>query len=826
MATGHRGLACLVFMCIAIAWRSLVFLGWSSFEQPCVRQNGIVVSRHQPLSRQGIMGIPSIAVEEESRVLELEPSQHFAPLGPSTLAGNLGTTAGSAVRDTFAVRLRATSQEAGQSGKMKEVPDAPEIIVYGRDSCVWCSTLSSEYDTHGIAYRKVDVADRLGRKEMWSKVRSAGLGRGRISLPVVEIAGTLRVRPSAADVKQILAIPKPACEEIDDLKPACEEIDDADESISGASSEDPIINMFGSVNGDEAKEMFQEVDGNTHERVDVDEDYVDEDVKWPFSNSIGDEVEELKFAPGQKVVVLAPPAMAGRQGTIHGSASGDMFAVQLESGRIFNIPTEVLRDANQPGVPGFLRKLLKNAKRASGLGTFRKVLSGWKQSLGRQARKWKQSLGTRARKFKQSSERQEEIVHEPSMLSPDKGKNKDMGEMEFAPGEKVVVLGPPAAAGKTASVLSRVPGGEYDVQFETGTVFRVVPSSLQPLSDGSALAAEGGAGDGDGSGKDRSGIGGGGEGVPPGNAGSDQADPESGDGALPLWLEVAILVTLMIMFSTRRGRRNHSRSRVDRQWFVHAGAPASIDPMLALIVFVATVSAVLLSKLALWTRREMPGILKSFASCFRAVLASKPEAVEQVKIEAAATSELQETVGSHLQSVGLIVVGFIVFLIGVVVIIATVRKHIARLGKDKRNKDLAVIQERRILRVIEPEAEQPPKPHEDSPEVHFRCIMLVAKCRLFLAGDCESTGSWDPGNSIVELKSDQQSHPFWIGTWYPRAESSAREFEFKLVLVRPDGQLLWEDVETRKLLVSPRERLIVDITFNDAGMQVSSRAGR
>lgn len=826
MATGHRGLACLVFICIAIASRSSVFLGWSSIEQPGARPNRIAGSRHQPLSRQGISSIAAevesrknIAAEENGDILELLPSRHLVLLGPSKFTGNWGTAAGSAYDRNFAARLRAISQAAGQSAEMnrdiESLPalGAPEVIMYVREQCWWCVNLSSEYDKLDIEYRKVDVADRLSRKEMWSKVRSAQLGRGRISLPVVDIAGTLRVRPSAADVKQILTVhyeggAKADEKEAADLKAACEEIDDADNGISSACSEELIINKVGGVDGDEAQEMLQGEDENTNECVDVDENF-----RWPSSNSIDDEVAELKFLPGQDVVVLAPPKLAGTQGTIRGPASGDMFEVRLESGRIFNIPTENLRDAKQAGGLGFLRKLFKNAKRATGLGMFRRVLSRFKQSLGRQARRLAAAVSGVPADAQAS--KKAKVVREPATPPVATEKAADMDEMELTPGKKVVVLGPPAIAGMKASVLSRAPGGEYDVQFETGSVFRMPASSFQALSDESALAAEGGSGAGDGSGKDRSDIGGGGEGVPPGNAKSDQADPESGGGGVPLWLEVAILVTLMVMFSKRRGRSNHNRSRVDRQWFAHTGAPASMDPMLALIVFVATVSAVLITKLVLWARGEMPGILQNVASCFRAVLASISETVEQGKIEAVTTSEVQETAGSHLLSVG-----FLVLLIVVAVIIATVRKHMARLGKDKY-KELAVIQERRILRLIEPEAEEPPKPHEDSPEVHFRCIMLVAKCRLFLAGDCESTGSWDPGNSIVELKTDQLSHPFWTGKWHPRAESSSREFQFKLVLVRPDGQLLWEDVETRKLHVSPREKLSVEITFNRAGIQVT-----
>lgn len=682
----------------------------------------------------------------------------------------------------------------------------PEVILYSRDSCQWCSSLSAEYQKHGIKYRKVDITDKPNQREMWSKVRAAGLKGGRIGLPVVDIAGTVRVRPTAADVEKILSISGVRLrggagdEVIADLAAASRKISDVDKGIGSAVSEDSLNDKLNSFKEDEAQETLWE---GSNGRADADEKLE------PASSDSGCDAVKDEFLPGQEVVVLAPPTLAGDKGTINGPILGDTVAVRLRSGSIFQIPTKDLRDVNQAAGPGFLRKLFNYAKRATRSGMIQKLVSRFQKGTGRQ-------VGMEGQVEAQDTKPQ--AARESKTSSSATEKAASMDEMELAPGQRVVVLGPPAAAGKKASVLSRVPGGEFEVQFEGGGVFKIAASNLEALSDGSTHAVGGGgAGTGDGSGKDRSGKGGGGEGLPPGNTENSKPDPESGGAAWLWWLAFTVLATLMVISSwKRRGRRNHSPSRVGRRPFVHTGTPASMDPMLALLVLVSAVSAVLIIKLVLWAREDMPGILESVVSCLRAKLASIFEVMGQADIEVLSAPEVPELAGSRMHLVGLLLC-FVV----VAIIAATWRKRKGWLGKDKsKDSDLAVVQKRRILRHIEPEAEEAPKPHADSPEVHFRCIMLVAKCRLFVAGNCESLGGWDIGNSIFELKSDDLSHPVWTGKWYPRAESSSREFKFKLVLLRPDGQVLWEDTESRKLRVSPREKLSVEITFNCAGMQV------
>merc|ERR1719352_62136 len=58
--------------------------------------------------------------------------------------------------------------------------------------------------------------------------------------------------------------------------------------------------------------------------------------------------DDLEFEPGQQVRVLAPPAMAGKLGSIEGPTSAkDTWKVRLESGMVFEFQTQNLQDVKE-----------------------------------------------------------------------------------------------------------------------------------------------------------------------------------------------------------------------------------------------------------------------------------------------------------------------------------------------------------------------------------------------------------------------------------------------------------------------------------------------
>merc|ERR1719343_712485 len=59
--------------------------------------------------------------------------------------------------------------------------------------------------------------------------------------------------------------------------------------------------------------------------------------------------DELEFEPGQQVRILAPPAMAGKLGSIEGPTKvKDTWKVKTEAGNVFESPTQSLQDMAAP----------------------------------------------------------------------------------------------------------------------------------------------------------------------------------------------------------------------------------------------------------------------------------------------------------------------------------------------------------------------------------------------------------------------------------------------------------------------------------------------
>jgi len=65
-----------------------------------------------------------------------------------------------------------------------------------------------------------------------------------------------------------------------------------------------------------------------------------------ISDATEAEKDQPMFPAGTRVLVSWPPAVAGVQGEIVGPSLPDSFAVRFESGNVFNIQTEELRDAS------------------------------------------------------------------------------------------------------------------------------------------------------------------------------------------------------------------------------------------------------------------------------------------------------------------------------------------------------------------------------------------------------------------------------------------------------------------------------------------------
>eukprot|EP00931_Biecheleriopsis_adriatica_P060776 TRINITY_DN3650_c0_g1_i12.p1 TRINITY_DN3650_c0_g1~~TRINITY_DN3650_c0_g1_i12.p1 ORF type:complete len:607 (-),score=175.86 TRINITY_DN3650_c0_g1_i12:151-1971(-) len=166
--------------------------------------------------------------------------------------------------------------------------------------------------------------------------------------------------------------------------------------------------------------------------------------------------DEPEFTAGQRVTILAPPAMLGRQGTIVEPVPGsEAFAVRLDSGSVFNILTQNLQDS-EATVPTAAAAAPSPA--ASAVAAAPAPAASAPAATAPKA----------ATSGKQDSEDE---------------------ELEFAIGQQVKLLGPPAMVGKLGTVLGVAPNNAFAVRLESGSVFNIVTESLQDASESAAASA-------------------------------------------------------------------------------------------------------------------------------------------------------------------------------------------------------------------------------------------------------------------------------------------------------------------------------------------------
>jgi len=140
--------------------------------------------------------------------------------------------------------------------------------------------------------------------------------------------------------------------------------------------------------------------------------------------------EELEYEVGERVMILGPPAMAGKQGTVEGPALGNAFMVRFDSGSIFNISSE-------------------NLCSTSGSPT--------------------------ATSYAAPAATASYAAPVPAAPAP----SGDDEELEFQPGQRVVMLGPPALAGKQGTIMGAALGDAFSVQFDSGSVFNIATGNMQ-----------------------------------------------------------------------------------------------------------------------------------------------------------------------------------------------------------------------------------------------------------------------------------------------------------------------------------------------------------
>jgi len=78
--------------------------------------------------------------------------------------------------------------------------EPPRVTVYGRDSCGYTRSTVVALDVASVPFRYLRTTDPEVRKALFAKMDAAGIPDGPFKLPVVEIDGTLSMRPNLDDL--------------------------------------------------------------------------------------------------------------------------------------------------------------------------------------------------------------------------------------------------------------------------------------------------------------------------------------------------------------------------------------------------------------------------------------------------------------------------------------------------------------------------------------------------------------------------------------------------------------------------------------------------
>jgi hypothetical protein len=227
--------------------------------------------------------------------------------------------------------------------------------------------------------------------------------------------------------------------------------------------------------------------------------------------------DELLFQPGQRVTLTGPAAMAGKQGTVIGPKGDDAFAIQFDTGSIFNIDVYNIQGSGIPPAAAASAAPVVSSTSASASGDDEELLfqPGQRVTLtGPQAMAGKQGtvIGPKgddafAIQFDTGSIFNIDVYNiegsgiaappavaaQPSFAAPSAGTqatglsaawagtaaSNDEEDLAFQPGERVRITAPAAMNGKTGKISGPPVGDAFPVLLESGSIFNIEIPNLQ-----------------------------------------------------------------------------------------------------------------------------------------------------------------------------------------------------------------------------------------------------------------------------------------------------------------------------------------------------------
>lgn len=92
--------------------------------------------------------------------------------------------------------LNAGCSTSGKFYPGTPIQPLPYIIVYGRENCSACTTFSRKLSDSKIRYTYSDMSNESVRTEVHARMKKAGLNTKKFQAPVVDVNGSLAIRPN------------------------------------------------------------------------------------------------------------------------------------------------------------------------------------------------------------------------------------------------------------------------------------------------------------------------------------------------------------------------------------------------------------------------------------------------------------------------------------------------------------------------------------------------------------------------------------------------------------------------------------------------------
>lgn len=80
-------------------------------------------------------------------------------------------------------------------GKVDPEYDHSYVVIYGRNSCGWTNKMRRDLSAQGIDFEYRQIDERIIADNIHQRMRSSGIDTRHYLLPVVEVNGSIQIRP-------------------------------------------------------------------------------------------------------------------------------------------------------------------------------------------------------------------------------------------------------------------------------------------------------------------------------------------------------------------------------------------------------------------------------------------------------------------------------------------------------------------------------------------------------------------------------------------------------------------------------------------------------